>query len=331
MTQSPIKTMIPIIDVGAIRSTNTKQRDHLSSEIWRASKDIGFFSIVNHGIPQNLIDAVFCQIKAFFDLPYKEKVKISNARSPNMRGYFGIGEESPEHVLAGDLKEGFDLASELPADDPDFLNGSKLYGTNQWPQGMPEFQRTLMEYHERMTVLSSSLLGMFACAVGKPESFFLPQLRNPLAQLRLLRYPPQDADQLTASIGCGEHTDYGAIALLAQDAPGLEVKGKTGEWVEVNVIPGAFVVNIGDLMARWTNDALQANVHRVVNRRSTLRHSAAFFLDPDYNALIECIDSCVSPGGRALYGPIVFGQYNEAKLDATFEFRRQRQGGLPQR
>ncbi|MCX4162779.1 MULTISPECIES: isopenicillin N synthase family oxygenase [Paraburkholderia] len=314
---------IPVIDISAIRTDDARERDQLASEIWEASRNVGFFSIVDHGIPGDLTHEVFSQIRAFFDLPAQSKISISNKKSRNMRGYFGIGEESPEDTMAGDLKEGFDLSVDLLADDPDFVRGSTLYGPNQWPPDMPVFKQVMTTYHTQMTALSIALLGLFARALGKPESYFAPLLRKPLAQLRLLRYPPHDTTSLCSPIGCGEHTDYGAIALLAQDAPGLEVQDKRGRWIEVGVVPGAFVVNIGDLMARWTNDRLQANVHRVVNRRADSRHAAAFFLDPDYDALIECIDSCVPTGQQPIHEPIVFGCYNEAKLNATFEFRKQ--------
>ena len=163
---------------------------------------------------------------------------------------------------------------------------------------------------------------MFARGLGKEDNFFDRFLQKPLAQLRLLRYPPQP-EPPESIIGCGAHTDYGTIALLSQDSPGLEVLTKKGEWMEVEVIPNAFVVNIGDLMARWSNDLFLANVHRVINRNSSERYSMAFFLDPDYKAVIECIDTCIPAGKKAKYKPIVFGEYNEIKLDATFNFRKQ--------
>lgn len=320
MTQN---TAVPIIDLGAMRSADPQRRDALAAHIWEASRDVGFYSVVNHGITSTLVADLFAQMQDFFDRPCAEKTSISNARSTSMRGYFGIGDETPERMAAGDLKEGFDMAGELSPDDLDLLHGSKLYGPNQWPSDAPEFRRTILQYHARMQALAVDLLGLYARAMGKPEDFFAPMLRKPLAQLRLLRYPPQDLNPDGQAIGCGEHTDYGAISLLSQDAPGLEVLGKDGVWKQVEVIDGAFVVNIGDLMARWTNDQLRANLHRVINRQATLRHSAAFFLDPDYDAVIEPIGSCVPAGTPPVYAPVVFGRYNEAKLDATFEFRRQ--------
>jgi isopenicillin N synthase-like dioxygenase len=313
---------VPVIDLSEMRSTESSRRSRLAAQIWDASKDIGFFSVINHGVPQALIDGAFAQIRALFDLRHEEKVKMSNMHSTSMRGYFGIGDETPEHLAAGDLKEGFDLASELSEDDLDVLNDSKLYGLNQWPMGLPEFRSTILQYHDQLHALSIELLSLYARAMGKPEWYFQSLFRKPLAQLRLLRYPPQNIFPSGLAVGCGEHTDYGAISLLSQDAPGLEVQSKSGEWVEVDVIPGAFVINIGDLMARWSNDLLKANLHRVINRRNSLRHTAAFFLDPDYDAVIRCVDSCIPAGERPAYDPIVFGQYNEAKLDATFEFRR---------
>ncbi|MFC5475323.1 isopenicillin N synthase family dioxygenase [Paraherbaspirillum soli] len=320
--QAASSPSIPTIDIAPLFGGNQRDVDHIAESIADACKTVGFFTVVNHGIAPALIDSMFQESKNFFARPLTEKMSISNDKSPHMRGYFPVGAETPEYEAKGDLKEGFDMCSDLPPDDPDVLAGATLHGPNVWPPGLPGFKRTMTEYHAQMLHLSRRLLAVFARGLGKPDDFFDDKLTKPLAQLRLLHYPPQHGPVSREQMGCGEHTDYGTIALLSQDIEGLEILAKDGSWITVQQNPAAFIVNIGDLMARWTNDRYVANLHRVINASGRDRYSAAFFLDPDYHAKIECIDTCVSADAPGKYAPIIFGEYAEAKLDATFQFRQ---------
>lgn len=316
-------TQIPVIDLRQFSLTGTALKQ-LSQEVITAAEDFGFFQVINHGIDTSLVCEVYQQMQSFFGQDIRYKARLSNRLNPHMRGYVGLREETPEDSNVGDNKEGFDISTEIPVDHPLYRPDKALYGPNVWPANQPDFSATMMRYHCLMTDLAKRILSLFAIGLNVEADHFEQYLTNPLAQLRLLRYPPARRGR-PPQMGCGAHTDYGALTLLSQSLPGLEVQTQAGEWLEVECIDGAFIVNIGDLMARWTNDRLFATLHRVINRNQADRYSAAFFLDPDYDANIECLSTCCAADGTAHYPPIQFGQYNEEKLDATFVFRKSTQ------
>lgn len=179
----------------------------------------------------------------------------------------------------------------------------------------------MTEYYTNMLQLGGLLLKSFARGVGVNDHFFDEKFRKPMAQMRLLRYPPTP-NLNNKQIGAGEHTDFGWITMIAQDkVGGLEVLNKQGEWVDVPAIPLSLVVNIGDLMSRWTNDQYEATFHRVINRNKKERYSIAFFMDPDYHARVECLGSCMSETRPAKYPPIVAGEYMNKRFYETTTFR----------
>jgi len=156
---------------------------------------------------------------------------------------------------------------------------------------------------------------MFAVSLGLPENWFEERMGEPLPTLRLLHYPP------STRMGCGAHSDYGCCAILAQDeAGGLELYNRKNEWVAVEPVPHTLVINIGDMMQRWTNDCFKSTLHRVINPsvRGTHRFSSPFFFEPSPNCLVECIPTCISPGGTAHYAPIRFGDHLRSMYQSTF-------------
>jgi len=313
---------IPIIDIKDLLRKDSGKVNLIAHAISNACKSTGFFYIVNHGISPTLIKQVFEESKLFFSKSTEEKLAMDITKSSHMRGYFAIEEEKPEYEAKGDLKEGFDMALDLPLNDPDVMRSTPLYGPNIWPVGQVDFKEVMTEYHTKMLDLGRTLLTAFARGLGMPDNFFEDKVKKPLAQLRLLHYPPQQGPITRVQMGAGEHTDFGCITLLAQDdIGGLEVLNKEGKWVEVQPIPFSFIVNIGDLMSRWTNDLYPATLHRVINKSPHDRYSIVFFLDPDYHVEINCLTTCVSDTYTAKYPPITVGKYMQARFDATFNFR----------
>ncbi|MFQ5957986.1 MAG: isopenicillin N synthase family dioxygenase [Alphaproteobacteria bacterium] len=314
---------IPLIDLGPFRTGGPGGRARVADAIGAACRDIGFFYVTNHGVPQELIDRLFDESRRFFALPEEEKMRVHIGNSPNHRGYFPIGGENvdPEHTF--DVKEGFDLALELPPDDADARAGKPLHGPNQWPADLPGFRETLNAYYEALCDLGRTLCRAFALALDLPEDFFDAKVDRPLAQLRLLHYPPQTGAVSETEIGAGAHTDYGCVAMLYQDAVGgLQIMNSAGEWIAAPPIPGAFVCNIGDMMARWTNDEFAATLHRVVNVSGRDRYSAVLFFDPNYDVEVACLESCQGPGKPPRYAPTTSGAYLLSRFNDTFAYRQ---------
>jgi isopenicillin N synthase-like dioxygenase len=311
---------VPVIDLGPLRGTDAAARRGTAQAIGRACEDIGFLYIANHGVPQPLIDAAFAEARRYFALPLEAKMRCHIKRSAHYRGYFPLKEEKTDVTALGDLKEGFDLMRELGPDDPDVRAGKPLHGPNQWPDGLPGFRDTVLTYYAAMEDLARTLLRGMALSLDLDEHWFADKTRKPLAYLRLLHYPPQGGQIDEREIGCGAHSDYGCLTILAQDAVGgLQLRNSAGEWIEAPPIPGTFVINLGDQMARWTNERFQATPHRVINRTGRERYSIPFFFDPDYDTVVECLPTCQEPGNPPKHKPITGGEHLLAMLKATFK------------
>lgn len=312
---------VPVIDLGPLRGADAAAKRRTAEAIGRACEDVGFIYIADHGVPAAQVAGIFAAARRFFALPLDAKMKIHGANSPHFRGYFPMQEEKTDVTAEGDLKEGFDLMRELGPDDPDLRAGKPLHGPNQWPDDLPGFRDTVLGYYAAMEGLAKLLLRGMALSLGLDEHWFADKTRKPMAYLRLLRYPPQKGTIDEREIGCGAHSDYGCLTVLAQDdAGGLQLRNSAGEWIEAPPIPGAFVINLGDQMARWTNERFQATPHRVINRSGRERYSIPFFFDPDYDAVIECLPGCQGPGNPAKYPPITGGEHLLKMLNATFNY-----------
>ena len=190
------------------------------------------------------------------------------------------------------MKEAFNVGLEIAPDDPDLLSAQPFRSLNAWPS-LPGFRETLLAYYDACAGLGARLHRAFACDLGLEPDYFDDKFDRPMATLRLLHYPalPRGSEPRT---GAGAHTDYGNLTLLAtDDVGGLEVHARDGQWIEAPVVPGAFIVNIGDCLMRWTNDIYVSTPHRVVNRSARERYSIAFFFDPNPDAIVETIPSCL--------------------------------------
>lgn len=314
---------IPLIDLGPFRTGGREERARVADEIGAACRNVGFFYVTNHGVPQELIDRVFGQSRRFFALPDDEKMRVHIGKSPNHRGYYPIGGENVDPERTFDVKEGFDIALELGPDDPDVRAGKPLHGPNQWLADLPGFRETLSIYYDSLCDLGRILCRAFSLALGVDEDYFDARVDKPLAQLRLLHYPPQTGEVSEREIGAGAHTDYGCVAMLYQDAVGgLQIRNSAGGWIAAPPVPGAFVCNIGDMMARWTNDEFAATVHRVVNVSGRDRYSAVLFFDPNYDVEVACLESCRGPDNPPRYAPTTSGEYLLGRFNDTFAYRK---------
>ncbi len=245
-------------------------------------------------------------------------MEISVNHSKDYRGYVQIGDETLDPTKAPDLKECFNVGPDLAVDDPAVVAGKPFAAINQWPES-PSFKATLKTYHAAALELVVLLHRAFAIDLGIDERYFDERFSRAVGILRLLRYPPHPAAFDGSQYGAGTHTDYGNLTLLAQDEiGGLEVRSRDGRWIDVPPLPGALVCNIGDCLMRWSNDTYVSTPHRVVNRANRERYSVAFFGDPNAEALVTCLPTCLGPGDAPKYPPVTYGDYLRSRYDATY-------------
>jgi isopenicillin N synthase-like dioxygenase len=311
-------TRVPVIDLAPLIARSPEGTQAVARAIGAAARDIGFFAVANHGIPDDVVAGIFAAAKAFFALPIAEKMRISITQSPHYLGYARLEAERLDPARPGDVKESFNMGREIAADDPAYLAGMPFVGLNQWPN-LPGFRTTLIDYYATLLKLGLTLHRAVAIDLRIDPDFFAGAFTNPLSALRLLHYPPHPGEFDGIQYGAGPHTDYGNITLLAQDdTGGLEVRTRSGEWIAVEPTPGTFVCNIGDALMRWSNDVYVSNPHRVVNRSGNERYSIAFFCEPDADARIACLPECSGPERPAKYAPIAFGDYLRSRLEPTY-------------
>ncbi len=312
---------IPIVDITDLGGPDPEKHKAVVEEIRHAAADVGFLSITGHGIPQETIDGLIAETKAFFDLPLEEKMKAYIGNSRNHRGYVPEGEE----VFASgskDKKEAFDLSIDLRADDPDYVAGNPMLGPNQWPEGRPEFAQKVMAYYDAAFELGRRMARGFAEALGLEPTALDQFFTKPPSQLRLIHYPydpniPEDRP------GIGAHTDYEAFTLLLPTAPGLEVMNGEGEWIDAPPVPGAIVVNIGDMLEVWSNGRFTATSHRVRKVKEE-RYSFPLFFSADYWTRVGPLPAFVAEGEEAAYEPITAGEHLNAQTVQTFTYLKER-------
>lgn len=319
-------TSVPVVDLG-------DDRRRVVAAIGAACADVGFFQVVRTGVDAAVIDRAWRATRAFFDLPVPDRLAALRRHPDDAYGYIPMEHEALDRSLDGtvsvgaDLKETFNAGPvDLPARPITDPGEAWAFAPTPWPAALPELRDAWVPYFREMLALAARLMGIFAEALDLEPSYFDDLIDESPSALRALNYP--HLDLRTAGLGDGErlragaHTDYGTLTLLRQDdAPGgLQVLDpRTRRWEPVPFVEGAFVVNLGDLMARWTNDRWRSTLHRVVlpppdAEGSTRRQSMAFFHNADFHARVECLPTCVEPGGAPRYEPVVAGPHLMTKF-----------------
>lgn len=316
---------VPVIDIG--EAGRPAQGAAIAKAVGEACRDIGFLVITGHGVPTTLIDQVADCSRRFFDLPMAEKMALKRPKDDQVRGYSAVGDEGLSYSLdekaPGDLKESFSIGPSDVPDDPYFTGpaAGPHFAPNLWPARIPGFRESWTAYFSAMSDLAATLMGLFAQALDLDAAFFADKIDRHISMFRVLNYPAQTEKPLPGQMRAGAHSDYGSLTIVrTEDCPGgLQVFNKAGEWVDVPHVPGAFVVNIGDLMMQWTNDLWTSTLHRVVNpphgvAGASRRQSLVFFHQPNYDALVSCLPSCQGPGNPAKYPPISSGDHLRDKF-----------------
>ncbi len=310
---------IPIIDMGG------QTEEAMAGQVRAACLSSGFFYLSNHGLDEGLLEDVFRANRRFHDLALAEKqaIKLNHWH----RGYQGIGTSKlvssarfAPAATANQL-ESFFLRHEVSPEDPDYLTAT-LKGPNQWP-GDDEFHDVVSRYDIAVRNLARDLLPVFGLAVGEDRDFFPPFFEHPSTALRLIHYPPGAGGQPGSAYGIHPHTDYGFITILAQDdTGGLEIQTPQGGWMPAPPLPRTLIINIGDALARWTNDIFNSTPHRVVSPTARAsRYSVGMFFDPDINAQIRCLDRFTGPDRPARHPTIRYGDYFQERLDSNYPDR----------
>jgi isopenicillin N synthase-like dioxygenase len=307
---------LTIIDVSGLHGGAIDRRA-VARELRHACINTGFFYITGHGIPAEVIDRVFQQSREFFALPTEQKLAVSMTQSACRHGYEPLKAQTLEAGAPPDLKEAFAVGDDLAADHPAARTDPANNGPNQWPPQLPEFKAVMISYVREMKSLTKTLMHGLALSLDLEETYFDDFCRDPILYLRPLRYPPQPPNPAPNEKGCGAHTDWGGITVLLQDgAGGLQVQHADGSWISAPPIAGTFVVNIGDLFARWTNNLYRSTVHRVINKSGRDRYSVPFFLDGRSDHLVSCIPTCA--GEKRLFPDTTVRAHLEEMVRRTY-------------
>ena len=311
---------IPVIDVSKLRSGTLEKAHAVALEIRHAAEEVGFFYIHNHGIPEPMIKQAYYAAKDFFNLPkeLKDSVKIN----ANHHGYLSVGEAKMDQAERMDLKESFVWGLDLPDEHPSVTMENPFLGRNQWPTGMLDFKRSVYPFFEAGLQCGRDMMRAFALGMGLPDDSFLKATDEPIARSSIIHYPPQPADLGVEQFGVAPHTDYGCLTLLWQDqVGGLEVQTHEGEWVTAHPIENTLVVNVGDLLMRWTNEGFKSTPHRVVNSKGQERYSMVIAWDPNFDTVVDPSVVCQN-GDLPLYLPVNCGDYVLSRFDSSFSYRK---------
>ncbi|RDB19906.1 hypothetical protein Hypma_012757 [Hypsizygus marmoreus] len=323
---------IPVIDFSKFReATVFDERKRTADEIVTAFKESGFVYLAGHGIPAATIRNTFAKSAEFFTMPSETKNKLAWEDPRSNRGYVTVGRERVTQSADPD-----EIAS-LRAKAPDFKESMEIgrdwdaEWKNQWPaeKDAPKFKDTMLDFYQTCHDLHVLVMRSIALGLGLEENFFDTKINEQCHNLRLLSYPPIKTSLLKADgqARAGAHSDYGTLTLLFQDSVGgLEVKDpRTGDFIPATPIPETIVINVGDLLARWSNDVLRSTLHRVVappakqisetEGITPARQSIAFFCNPNFSAEIACLPNC---GQEAKYPPVNTGDYIVGRLAVTY-------------
>ena len=302
---------IPVIDLAPLDRDAGPAVDHVVAALQRACRDIGFFYVCNHGVPEAIIAETYRQASKFFALPEDIKSRVHCSCSPVIvRGYVPYGGTHADAAAQPAFHEAFEVGLDLPKTDPDVIAGIESHGPNLWPDDLQGFQQAVYAYYEAMRLLGRRLFRLFALALDLDADYFDDKIDKPTGHMRLLHYPPPSDSASETSWGIASHTDYECFTILSQDPTGgLQVQNANGQWIEATPIPGTFVINIGDMIARWTNDRFVSTPHRVIQRNTLDRYSIAHFYGANYNVLVKCLETCCDAQNPPRYEPVLAGEW----------------------
>ena len=324
---------VPVIDIAPLRDGADAAR--VGAELARAATEVGFLYVRNHGVDAALVERARRAALDFFRLPEEAKREAGTNRFHH--GYLKPGSTKMYDDARLDLKESFNWGIELddmsagafapgahasgvPA--PEAPDPNPLLGPNEWPAAMPALKTSVYPYFEAASVCAEDLLRGFALGAGLDPEHFIRHRDRPVSRGSLQYYPPQPDSAEGDQFGVAPHTDFGVLTVLCQDEiGGLEIQRRNGEWAAMPPIPGTLVVNIGDLLERWSNRRYRSTVHRVINSSGRERLSLVLAYDPNFETLVDPRSFC-APGEAAHDEPITCGDYLLWRFARAFSYRQ---------
>ena len=311
---------IPLIDLAPLAEGGLPGAREIAPALRTALEDIGFLIITNHGVPQDLIEAIFAQAKRFHDQSLEAKLAVRMNAHNN--GYMAMARYNvrtsrvSEDALP-DMNEAFFIKRERPADDPLARAGRRFAGPNEWPADLSGFRETVLAYTDAVDALGRRLLPAIALALELPSDTFDAAFAESQFSFRLSHYPP--VRRRPDRFGIAPHTDANFMTFLAQSGvPGLQIQLASDEWRDVPYVPGSFVVNTGDMLHRWTNGRFRSTAHRALPPLEGNRYAIPYFLGPHMDTLISCLPGCCGEGNPPRYSPITYGDYIDWWYDANY-------------
>jgi len=305
--------IIPIIDLGPYLAGAPGALDRAGEKLRHALTEIGFYAIVNHGVPAALIRETYAQVARFHAQPLDKKLAIKLDK--HNVGYLPMmGDTLRTSVVANvtkpNMSEALFIARDLPPDHPDVVAGRRFRSANQWPEGLPGLRETIVRYCDTLERLVQKLVRVYARALDLPAAYFDAPFQDFQYKLRATHYPRQPSEAADDEFGIAPHTDTSFLTLLApNDVPGLAFRAQDGGWIDVPPNPDAFLVNGGQLLLRWTNDRFLATPHRAINRTGGERYALAFFCDANIDWPVAAVPTCVGPDNPPKYETTYYTDY----------------------
>ena len=303
--------MIPLIDL-------SRSRDDVAGALADALERVGFFIVVNHGVPRDLVRRTFAEAERFHAQP--EAAKHAVLMNEHNNGYMAMARYNVRTSRASedalpDMNEAFFIKRERGPDDP--LAGRRFAGPNRWPTDLPGFRETLLEYCETIDRLAVGILPALSLSLGLPQDWFSPHFTRSQFSFRLSHYPP--AKRESGRYGIAPHTDVNFMTFLAQSGvPGLQIRRDGDDWEDVPFVEDSFVVNTGDMLHRWTNGRYKSTPHRALPPVGRHRYAIPYFFGPNLDAEIRCAPTCTGPDDPPRWPPVVYGDHLAWWYDANY-------------
>ena len=311
---------VPTLDLGSYLAGDLGARDALAEQLRYVQENIGFYYVVNHGVPREPIDAAYAALRDFCELPMEKKLALKIDR--NSVGY--IPPESTVYVTSSvnkntekDLNETITLARERAPDHPHIKAGYRFCGPNPWPQSLPNFKPAMIACQEALARIGYAMLPLYALALGKPADFFDDAFREPTWWTRNAHYPPVKPKD--NQFGIAPHCDHSFMTVLPiSEVPGLQILTPEGKWLTARPMKDAIIVNTGEFLNRWTNGRFMATPHRVVPPERD-RYSIALFFNPSPETVAAPLDTCVGPDNPPRFEPISMHDYMCWYIDTNYK------------